>query len=377
MGSMTQGFVCTLSARLRADLWLYAAIIGYTAICFALLAATHQWQKASHALYIGQWARAFLMVMPLAVVVFDISTVILRFPRRRRLAYRRLYSIQRLAALIGGLILLWAMMVFQGSFTSIKNILPDLHGGFVHDHLHADIDRWLHLGMDPWRYLYQVAAWPPLLHLIEFNYNVLWFVLCFGGLFFVATSIRVDAIRKRYIIMFMLTWAGLGNVLADLSLSAGPAYYGFVTGDTVRFADQLAFLSSSSSAHSASAYQAYLWKLREMGLAGFGGGISAFPSVHVGLATMNALFLYEYSRRLGVVAYGYVALIILSSVYLGWHYAIDGYVSVIVVVIAHICVRKLGQVRWNLHSFGRVQQAQVTRLMQGESHGMAGKTTVG
>ncbi len=69
-------------------------------------------------------------------------------------------------------------------------------------------------------------------------------------------------------------------------------------------------------------------------------------------------------------------LIVLSSVYLGWHSAIDGYVSVIVVVIAHICVRKLGQAQGNLHSLGRVQQAQVNKLMQGESHGMAGKTTV-
>nr|WP_246659194.1 phosphatase PAP2 family protein [Rhizobium sp. FY34] len=232
--------------------------------------------------------------MPLGVAIFDVGIIILRFPHRRRLAYRHLYSIRRLAALIGGLILLWAMMVFQGSFTSIKNIFPDLHGGFIHDHLHADIDRWLHLGVDPWRYLYQVAAWPPLLHLIEFNYNGLWFVVCFGGLFLVATSSRADAICQRYVIMFML------NVHAELGRAGKPAGWFVAVCRTgllwprdrryARFADQLAFLASSSSAHSASAYQAYLWKIRERGFAGFGGGISAFPSVHVGLATMNALF---------------------------------------------------------------------------------------
>jgi membrane-associated phospholipid phosphatase len=43
----------------------------------------------------------------------------------------------------------------------------------------------------------------------------------------------------------------------------------------------------------------------------------------------------------GSVAFVYVALIALSSVYLGWHYAIDGYISIVLVVFSHFLVRRL------------------------------------
>ncbi|MNI64247.1 PAP2 superfamily protein [compost metagenome] len=97
---------------------------------------------------------------------------------------------------------------------------------------------------------------------------------------------------------------------------------------------------------SAAEYQTYLWALHESGSAGFGSGISAFPSIHVGLITLNALFLNGYSRRLGVVAFAYVAFIQISSVYLGWHYAIDGYVSMTVVVAAYYALTAFLKRRW-------------------------------
>ena len=84
-----------------------------------------------------------------------------------------------------------------------------------------------------------------------------------------------------------------------------------------------------------------MWTLYERGQPGLGGGISAFPSVHVALITMNALFLASYSRVLGVLALAYVGFVLASSVYLGWHYAIDGYASIISVTLAYHLSRKL------------------------------------
>jgi membrane-associated phospholipid phosphatase len=130
-------------------------------------------------------------------------------------------------------------------------------------------------------------------------------------------------------------------VLAGQFLSAGPAFHGYVTGDEARFAEQLQFLARDVGLpNSTASYQTYLWDLHVAGQPGFASGISAFPSVHVGIATLNALFLYEYSRRLGYAAFAYAALIIASSVYLGWHYAVDGYAAVAIVLAIHLALRK-------------------------------------
>jgi membrane-associated phospholipid phosphatase len=125
-------------------------------------------------------------------------------------------------------------------------------------------------------------------------------------------------------------------------MSAGPAFYGKVTGDGSRFAAQLDFLARGSGwAESAASYQQYLWMLHSLGQTGFGSGISAFPSVHVGLATFNALFVWEYDRRLGILAFAYAALIEMSSVYLGWHYAIDGYAAAMATVLIYAATRQM------------------------------------
>ena len=53
------------------------------------------------------------------------------------------------------------------------------------------------------------------------------------------------------------------------------------------------------------------------------------PSIHVAAATLNALLLASLDRRLGLVGLGYAGAILFGSVYFGWHYALDGYVSIL------------------------------------------------
>ena len=233
-------------------------------------------------------------------------------------------------------------MIFQGTFTSVKNAMPVWQGGFRFDVVQADIDAFLHFGIDPWRWLYAVAKNDWVRVILEWNYSVFWVLLNFSTLFFVATSPKMASIRTRYLVCFMAVWIIIGNVLAALFLSAGPAFYGLVTGDTARFGEQLAFLAKGlGSSYSAVSYQNYLWSLNEAGRTGFASGISAFPSVHVALVTLNALFVREYDRYLGALAFLYVAFVAASSVYLAWHYAIDGYVAASVTLLIYVVARKL------------------------------------
>lgn len=324
-----------LAELLRRDAWIYACIASYTVISLIILLMSGHWEQSSHANYFVQWPLLFLCFFPMMAIAVDLAHGILMFGNSRRRAYRCFFGRKRLTRMVSGMLLLMALMIFQGSFTSMKNMLPILAGGFQYDRLHADIDQYIHFGHDPWLLLLKIAGSRWLLAIIEWNYNKLWFVICFSMLFIVATSPRANAIRGRYMLMFMLVWVVCGNVLAGLFLSAGPVYYGAVTGDEARFMTQVAFLSDGHARE----VQQYLWALYVKGVAGFGSGISAFPSVHVALITMNALFLAERGRWWAIAGTAYVLLIMVSSVYLGWHYAIDGYVSAALTIACHHLVK--------------------------------------
>ncbi|NGO51208.1 phosphatase PAP2 family protein [Allomesorhizobium camelthorni] len=327
---------------MRGDAGLYLLVVAYTALGLLALSATGRGESAAYGVYVAKWFTLFGFLFPVLNLLLVYAIVIHRVDRRRTLALRLAFSTERLACLVAGVALLLSMMLFQGTYTSLKNALPHWQGGFPHDRLQADIDRWLHFGVDPWIWLYRIGEHDLVRLVLEWNYNVLWFALCFGALFYVATSPRTRRMRTRYLVCFMLVWVVCGNLLAGLFLSAGPAFYGAVTGDEGRFAAQLAFLAhGAQSTNSAVTYQTYLWSLHQYGTAGFGSGISAFPSVHVALAALNALFLWDHSSRLGLAAFAYVAVIVASSVYLAWHYAIDGYASIAIVAVIYFGVKHI------------------------------------
>jgi membrane-associated phospholipid phosphatase len=70
-----------------------------------------------------------------------------------------------------------------------------------------------------------------------------------------------------------------------------------------------------------------LWDSYITGRLDPGSGISAMPSLHVGGATLCALLGWRTDRRLGWMFIVYAGIIMIGSVHLGWHYAIDGYVA--------------------------------------------------
>jgi hypothetical protein len=298
--------------------------------------------RLAYSMYFQSWTVFNVLVFPALAVLADIVLILHRFNSRRPLVLKRVFSTSRFAYSLSGLCLLMALMIFQGTFTSVKNGMPVWQDGFQFDVVQADIDAFFHFGTDPWRWLYSVAKNDRVRVAMGWNYNVLWFLLNFGVLFVMTTSPKVASVRTRYLACFMAVWILVGNILAALFLSAGPAFYGAVTGDTARFGEQLAFLAHGlGSPIAAATYQQYLWSLYEARQTGFATGISAFPSLHVGFAMLNALFVREYSRLLGNLALAYVAFVAVSSVYLAWHYAIDGYAAAIVVLVIYAVARKL------------------------------------
>jgi len=329
-----------------ADKMLYWFIFAYAAIAVVFVASRSELSPDTLTSYAGVWALNYLVIFPMLVWIIGYVRITLRLDKRRSLAYRHMFSTQRMGRFLAGTALFLGLLIFVTSFTSIKNAIST-GNGFGWDVTLANFDRAMHFGADPWRYLHAIGNNRFVLAAAEFNYNVLWFVLNYGILYWVAISPRADKIRIRYLTCFFLTWIILGSLFAGLFISAGPAFYGQVTGDTARFGEQLAFLSlTQGTGNSALDYQNYLWAAYQAGKASIGSGISAFPSVHVGFVAINALFAFEYGRKLGLAALGYVLVTLLSSVYLAWHYAIDGYFSILVVVAIYFGVKTAMANRW-------------------------------
>jgi len=77
----------------------------------------------------------------------------------------------------------------------------------------------------------------------------------------------------------------------------------------------------------------FLWTNYKNSGAQLGGGISAFPSMHVALAAWFALVLR--ARHVAWLGVAYVLGVFAGSIILGWHYAVDGAAGIAVALFAH------------------------------------------
>lgn len=332
---MWNAFIKTLVADLRQMLPFHAFVLAHTAIVVGIVAWHADFTTNAYQQYVAQFGTLYFLGLPAVLFVFKAIAGIVRDPKAP-LAWMAAPTPGQLGHLVGAAFIFGALILFMGSFTTFKTLMPTLMGGFPYDRVQADLDALLHGGVDPGPQLMALLSHSGILQPLQWNYLVAWTAFAFIPIFFVALQAR-GSIRLRYCLNLVLVWAVLGNLIACLFLSAGPAFYGHVTGDTARFAEQLRMIDDSVG----SLFQTYLWQNHSNGAIGLGTGISAFPSVHVGVTMMNALFMREINRTAGYIGFAYVAVILASSTLFGWHYLIDGYVSILVVLLLHIVLKRL------------------------------------
>lgn len=217
----------------------------------------------------------------------------------------------------------------MAAFWTLKSQIPRVVP-FYADRALADIDRWLHFG-DPWRWAHFLLAEPAYMRLMLVVYFPAWLV-GFLGCIALAAFHPSDALRSRYLLSFAATYAGLGTVLAAAAASVGPVFYDRFL-DEGRFADLILALKQGDGADYHFFVADRLYAAYASGAEDIFAGISAMPSIHVAVATLNALFLTQINRWLGRAAWAFAALTFFGSVYFGWHYAVDGYVSAVVVLL--------------------------------------------
>jgi PAP2 superfamily len=263
-------------------------------------------------------------------VVHVIHVLVIRRPRHVfRTVFADLrdswFTPERLAKALPVLVL---FPVFISAFGSFKSAIPAIQP-FVWDAQFAAWDKWLHGGRYPFEWLLPVIGHPQVTFALNVTYH-LWFFLAFGMLFWQAVTLGDQRLRLQFILSNMLVWSLLGSLVAVLLSSAGPCYFGRVTGQADPFVPLMDYLRSANETAPvfSLAVQDKLWQAYVNHSQGIVAGISAMPSLHVAVPFCYTLLGFAKRRALGMVLAAFTGLILIGSVHLGWHYAIDGYVSI-------------------------------------------------
>jgi hypothetical protein len=175
------------------------------------------------------------------------------------------------------------------------------------------------------------AALAPLLPALGLFYG-LWHAVHLGGILWVLHWRRGN--KSLHVVSFMLTWS-IGMTLAYIFSSAGPIFTG-------HYDLSIAPLSVRKAAE-------FLWANYKADGALLGGGISAFPSLHVAIAAWFALVLKD--RGFPLIGATYLLAIFFCSIILGWHYAADGIAAAGIALLANrLAGRWLAQRRVQLRA---------------------------
>lgn len=227
--------------------------------------------------------------------------------------WRRLYEITRIVL---------AFKLCMVVYSALKSWIPLLNPHLYDTEL-MQVDAWLHLGYSPVELCRTLTASPVVARSIDVLY-VAWYALKLPVILFFLLHPSPER-RWHFFTVYFLVWM-IGGGLAILVPSLGPIY-----------------VRPESFAHvdmpTARTLQEYLWQHYEQLVSTpqshrslLYDGVAAFPSLHVAIAALNAIALWGSSRTLGSVLAAYAVVIQIGSVALGWHYAVDGYVGILLAV---------------------------------------------
>ncbi len=221
-----------------------------------------------------------------------------------------------------------AIAVVMNTYVAWKRAIPAMQP-FGWDARFADLDRTLHFGRHPWEWLQPVLDYPFSTWLIDRLY--FGYFVCVVLTFAWQAWSSHRAVRRRFLVSVSLAWLLMGNWLATLFSSVGPCYFRYVAGPGDPYAGLFQRLSQISETHPLAApwLQEHLWASYLTGMTAPYRGISAMPSMHVAITFLFVLTAFARSRWLGLVFGAYLAAIVVGSVLLGWHYAVDAYASLL------------------------------------------------
>ncbi|PCI46246.1 MAG: hypothetical protein COB49_08735 [Alphaproteobacteria bacterium] len=232
------------------------------------------------------------------------------------------------------LVPLLLLPTFISLFSSLKSVIH-LIQPFYLDEFFMKADRFIHFGVDPWRITHSIFGTARLSVMLNFCYN-LWFFIMFFYVLWQIVNVHLGRLRMQFLFAFVISWPLIGSFLAVFLSSAGPVYYGDIVGDPSVYGPMMDALAAFNKQYEDSFFGIYALATQDMLWAdylkndtGIGSGISAMPSMHVAVAALLYFSAREVNKYMGYGLLVFLVLIQVGSVHLGWHYAIDGYVSIL------------------------------------------------
>jgi hypothetical protein len=273
-------------------------------VCFQLVPVSLTLLVIVHFLYLAIWVRP-------------------KRPTQRMIADAKRLFLDRERMATGAVALL-CFVFFIGAFTFLKGAIP-LLVPFSWDVTFAEWDRALHFGIDPYRIVLGLLGTSFMVSAINIAYHW-WFFLMYFLLVFACFAKADRKAGYTFLVSTVLVWFVGGNVLATVFSSAGPVYFerlGLGT-EFVALTDALKGFDQQSAVWALGVHE-LLWE----GYVADGriSGISAMPSMHVASTTLMTFYAFSFGRWAGRAMLGFLAIIVIGSVLLAWHYAIDAYLG--------------------------------------------------
>lgn len=218
-------------------------------------------------------------------------------------------------------------------FLSEKSLIPYLVP-YHWDPFFSALDRGVHFGQDPYRLLAPLVEKLGIRNFLDFSYQA-WFVVIFSATAYCLFYEKNLARRLRFLWSYMLVWVVGGTFLATIFSSVGPVYFHeFYPHLENPYGDIHGYLvGPDGEPLRAVKIMKLLMEMHHNSIKFDVNGISAMPSMHVCIAWLIALYAWSVHKAAGVIGFLFAGTILVGSVYLGWHYAIDGYAGIILATL--------------------------------------------